>query len=73
MSSSVPWRRTGYSDGGKNTPGELKPFAELLKELKSPRVVISGEEHFIHKQLSNLIQALLDTGRQVNIEISGAF
>lgn len=68
-----PWCDTGYSDGGKNTPRDLRPFAELLKELKSSRVVISGGEPFVHKQLPNLVQVLLDTGRQVNIETSGAF
>lgn len=68
-----PWCDTGYSNGGKNTPRELKPFAVLLKELKSPRVVITGGEPFIHKQLPNLIQALFDAGKQVNIETSGSF
>lgn len=67
-----PWCDTGYSDGGKNTPRALRLFTELLQELKSPRVVISGGEPFIHKQLPHLVQALLDTGRQVNIETSGA-
>lgn len=68
-----PWCDTGYSDGGKNTPRELRPLTELLRELKSPRVVISGGEPFIYKQLQNLVQALLDAGKQVNIETSGAF
>lgn len=67
------WCDTGYSNGGKNTPRKLKSFTELLEELKSPRVVISGGEPFIHRQLPNLVQVLLDTGRQVNIETSGAF
>ena len=68
-----PWCDTGYSGGGENVPRELIPFTVLLKELKSSRVVISGGEPFIHKQLPNLIQALLDAGKQVNIETSGAF
>ncbi|WP_201323378.1 7-carboxy-7-deazaguanine synthase QueE [Pseudanabaena sp. lw0831] len=67
------WCDTGYSDGGVNAPREMKSFTELLKELKSPRVVISGGEPFIHKQLPQMVQALLDTDRQVNIETSGAF
>lgn len=67
------WCDTGYSDGGINAPREMKSFAELLKELKSPKVVISGGEPFIHKQLPQLVQALLDADRQVNIETSGAF
>jgi 7-carboxy-7-deazaguanine synthase len=56
------WCDTGYSDGGINAPREMKSFAELLKELKSSRVVISGGEPFIHKQLPQLVQ-----------ETSGAF
>ncbi len=67
------WCDTGYSDGGINAPRDLKSFTELFKELQSPRVVISGGEPFIHKQLPQLVQALLDRGRQVNIETSGAF
>lgn len=67
------WCDTGYSDGGLNAPREMKSFAELLKELRSPRVVISGGEPFIHKQLPQLVQALFDADRQVNIETSGAF
>jgi 7-carboxy-7-deazaguanine synthase len=68
-----PWCDTGYSDGGKNAPRELRTLPELIQELKSPRVVISGGEPFIHQQLPNLVQALLDAGKQVNIETSGAF
>ena len=54
------WCDTGYSDGGLNAPREMKSFTELLKELRSPRVVISGGEPFIHKQLPQLVQELLD-------------
>jgi 7-carboxy-7-deazaguanine synthase len=68
-----PWCDTGYSDGGKSVPRELRSFSELIKELKSPRVVISGGEPFIHKQLPKLVKALLNTGKQVNIETSGSF
>lgn len=67
------WCDTGYSDGGRNTPRKLRAIAELLAELKSPRVVISGGEPFIHPQLPELVQALMENGRQVNIETSGAF
>ncbi|MGA7935008.1 MAG: 7-carboxy-7-deazaguanine synthase QueE [Kovacikia sp.] len=68
-----PWCDTGYSDGGKNAPRELRSLTSLIQELKSPRVVISGGEPFIHKQLLILVQALLEAGKQVNIETSGAF
>jgi len=48
-------------------------IAQLLAELKSPRVVISGGEPFIHKNLQELIQALLAIGKQVSIETSGSY
>jgi organic radical activating enzyme len=67
------WCDTGYSDGGINAPREMRSLNDLINELKSSRVVISGGEPFIHKQLPKLVQALLDAGRQVNIETSGAF
>jgi 7-carboxy-7-deazaguanine synthase len=68
-----PWCDTGYSDGGKNTPRTMRSLQQLLDELKSPRVVISGGEPFIHNDLPHLVQALLDIGKQVSIETSGAF
>lgn len=67
------WCDTGYSDGGKNLPRSLRTITDLLQELQSPRVVISGGEPFIHPQLPALVQAIIQTGRQVNIETSGAF
>jgi organic radical activating enzyme len=36
-------------------------------------VVITGGEPFIHKDLPRLCQTILDTGRAVSIETSGAF
>ncbi|OCR00170.1 7-carboxy-7-deazaguanine synthase [Oscillatoriales cyanobacterium USR001] len=66
-----PWCDTGYSDGGKNLPNVSRSIAELLAELKSPRVVISGGEPFIHKNLTPLITSLLEFGKQVSIETSG--
>jgi 7-carboxy-7-deazaguanine synthase len=68
-----PWCDTDYSDGGKNLPNFSRSIAELLAELKSPRVVISGGEPFIHKHLTQLIINLLEFGKQVNIETSGAY
>jgi 7-carboxy-7-deazaguanine synthase len=64
---------TGYADGGKNTPRQQIAINELINELKSPRVVITGGEPFLHDNLPDLVQAILDTGRQVSIETSGAF
>ncbi|MFB2938901.1 7-carboxy-7-deazaguanine synthase QueE [Aerosakkonemataceae cyanobacterium BLCC-F154] len=68
-----PWCDTGYADGGKNLPRVERPIDELLGELKSPRVVISGGEPFIQKHLPELVQALLDAGKKVHIETSGSF
>jgi organic radical activating enzyme len=67
------WCDTGYADGGKDLPHNPHSIAELLAELKSPRVVISGGEPFIHKHLPELVQALLDIDKQVSIETSGSY
>jgi organic radical activating enzyme len=68
-----PWCDTGYADPGANLPRVERPIAELLAEIKSPRVVISGGEPFIHKHLPDLVQALLAADKRVNIETSGSF
>lgn len=64
---------TGYADGGKNAPRQPITIAELISRLKSPRVVITGGEPFLQYRLPQLVQAILDTERQVSIETSGAF
>lgn len=63
---------TGYGDGGKDLPRVSRSIKSLLNELKSPRVVVSGGEPFIHKNLPDLLQSLLDNGRQVHLETSGS-
>ena len=68
-----PWCDTGYADGGTNLPRVERPIGELLAEVKSPRVVITGGEPFIHKHLPELVQALLAANKQVSIETSGSF
>lgn len=68
-----PWCDTGYANGGRNLPNSPRSLQELLAELKSPRVVISGGEPFIHQNLPLLVQALLDTDRQVSLETSGSY
>jgi len=68
-----PWCDTGYADGGKGLPRRVRNFGELLAELRSPRVVISGGEPFIYPQLPDLVGAVEGTGRRVSIETSGAF
>ncbi|MEG3847717.1 7-carboxy-7-deazaguanine synthase QueE [Microcoleus sp. herbarium19] len=67
-----PWCDTGYANGGKGLPSVPRSIAQLLAELQSPRVVISGGEPFIHRNLPELVAALLACGKQVSIETSGA-
>ncbi|MCL2925229.1 MAG: 7-carboxy-7-deazaguanine synthase QueE [Trichodesmium sp. MAG_R04] len=64
---------TGYANGGISLPRQLKTFDELINELFSSRVVISGGEPFIHKQLPALVNRIEATGRQVSIETSGCY
>ena len=69
---------TGYAfpDGewySKQIPKETRTFEELIKELKSDYVVISGGEPFIHKNLPELCRALIDAGKDVGIETSGSY
>ena len=69
---------TGYAfpDGEyyrKQTPKETRTFEELIKELKSEYVVISGGEPFIHKKLPELCKALINAGKDVGIETSGSY
>ena len=68
-----PWCDTGYADGGMGLPRSLRSISELLAELKSPRIVVSGGEPFIHQNLPELVRALLEVGKQVSIETSGAY
>lgn len=70
---ACPWCDTGYADGGKNTPRSLRSIDELVKEVRSSRVVISGGEPFANKKLPDLVTALERQGHLVNIETSGAF
>jgi 7-carboxy-7-deazaguanine synthase len=68
-----PWCDTGYANGGKSLPSEVRSISELLAELQSPRTVITGGEPFIHSDLPELVGALLDAGKQVSIETSGSY
>ena len=68
-----PWCDTGYANGGVGLPTVPRSIAQLLSELQSPRVVISGGEPFIHRDLPELVAALLEAGKQVSIETSGAY
>jgi len=68
-----PWCDTGYGNGGKGLPSVPRSISQLLAELQSPRVVITGGEPFIHKNLPELVAALLQADKQVSIETSGAY
>jgi 7-carboxy-7-deazaguanine synthase len=68
-----PWCDTGYNNGGQGLPSVMRSIAELLAELQSPRVVISGGEPFIQPNLPELVEALLEADKQVSIETSGAY
>ncbi len=68
-----PWCDTGYADGGKGLPRDLRSLSDLIAELRSPRVVISGGEPFIHQSLPELVNALLAVGKAVSIETSGSY
>ena len=68
-----PWCDTGYENGGKDLPSVARSISELLAELQSPRVVITGGEPFIHRDLPELVEALLAADKQVSIETSGAY
>ena len=67
---------TGYSeqdDNGKNAPRYQMTISDLLNELRSPLVVITGGEPFIHRDLPDLVDAIIETGRDLAIETSGSF
>jgi organic radical activating enzyme len=68
-----PWCDTGYADGGASLPRGLRTASELIAELCSPRVVISGGEPMMYPQLSDFVTMIEATQRQVSIETSGAF
>jgi 7-carboxy-7-deazaguanine synthase len=68
---------TGYEPDGdyynKKIKRHKKSIEELLNELKSNLIVISGGEPFINKNLPELCNAILKTGRKVSIETSGSY
>lgn len=64
---------TGYANGGLNLPRIDVSITDLVAEIKSPRVVISGGEPFIHRELPALVEALQTARKAVHIETSGAY
>ena len=69
---------TGYASPNgdfykKALPKLNMTHTELINELKSKMVVISGGEPFIHKDLPELCKDLLNAGKDVSIETSGSY
>ena len=69
---------TGYTspDGDyykKKLPRKKMSVDELVNELKSPLVVLTGGEPMIHKNIATLCEAIHKTGRIVSIECSGSY
>lgn len=62
---------TGYARGAPKKPFTEKSIEELISELKSARVVISGGEPLTHPHFTELCEALLADGRGVSVETSG--
>jgi 7-carboxy-7-deazaguanine synthase len=67
------WCDTGYAKGSTSVTLTRKTVPELIAELCSPLVVITGGEPFIHKKLPVLVSALLEANKKVAIETSGSF
>nr|WP_323222832.1 7-carboxy-7-deazaguanine synthase QueE [Spirulina sp. 06S082] len=67
-----PWCDTGYADGGGAIAAQKVDIADLIAELKSDRVVISGGEPFFQTNLKPLTEAILKTGKKISIETSGS-
>ncbi|MEM9215782.1 MAG: 7-carboxy-7-deazaguanine synthase QueE [Cyanobacteria bacterium P01_F01_bin.150] len=66
---------TGYShtdNHGRTIPYTQYTIEQLLAELRSPRVVISGGEPMMNRHLPLLINAIETSDRQVSIETSGS-
>ena len=69
------WCDTGYAAAegfGKTLPHSSRSIADLVSELKSPAVVVSGGEPLIHKQLPELCTAILRAGKRCHVETSGS-
>jgi 7-carboxy-7-deazaguanine synthase len=65
------WCDTGYANSEPRPSYTLLDSCTLIQSLKSPRVVISGGEPFIHSGLPALVSQIEDTDRAVHIETSG--
>lgn len=66
-----PWCDQEYAAGGKHLNRSCITIVDLVSELKSPRVVISGGEPTIHQNLLQLISAIADTRKKISIETAG--
>ena len=64
---------TGYFDGGKGLDKKARSIKEILSEIISNRVIITGGEPMIQKDLRDLTDQLLSMGKKVSIETPGAY
>lgn len=60
-----------YTEGGNHLPKCDRDLSDLISELISERVVISGGEPFIHNNLPKLVEAILNEKKRVSIETAG--
>ncbi len=67
------WCDQEYGNNNMKLSKQNITLDKLITELKSPRVVITGGEPFIYKNLPVLVNEILNNGKQVSIETSGAF
>lgn len=65
------WCDTGYANGGKDIPFVEMTIEDIVKSVRSDRLVISGGEPFLQKDLPSLTLALAN--KSVSIETSGIY
>lgn len=62
---------TGYSSGSKHPEYIKLNIEDVLGELQSKNVVITGGEPCINPEFTNLVNSLMTQGYKVNVETSG--
>ena len=67
-----PWCDTGYADGGRKIQSQAVSVEEILAQIVSPLVVVTGGEPFAYSWLPDLCFLLLEKAR-ISIETSGSF
>ena len=70
---SCPWCDTGYGENKTDHGYAVMELAEILTACRERHVMITGGEPMIHRQLPEICEALIEAGKFVQIETSGAF